>query len=139
MTTAKVSVDVKASATQVFGILGNFAGVEGPMIKEKKITGSGIGCVRDLTLANGARVIERCDNHDANSRTLTYSIQNDDHPLPFTAYVATLTVTPTGDKTCRVDWFSNFNARGASEEEAIKAAQGIYTGAIKGVQIALGV
>ncbi|MFZ5835056.1 MAG: SRPBCC family protein [Pseudomonadota bacterium] len=139
MTTAKVSVEVKASADQVFARLGDFAGVEGPMIKSKKITGSGIGCLRDLTLANGARVIERCENHDANSRTLTYSIQNDDHPLPFSAYVATLIVTPTGDKTCRVDWFSNFNAKGAPEDEAIKVAQGIYTGAIKGVQIALGV
>ena len=139
MTTAKVSVDVRASADQVFAKLGDFTGVEGPMIKSKKITGSGIGCLRDLTLANGARVIERCDNHDANSRTLTYSIQNDDHPLPFSAYVATLIVTPTGASTCRVDWFSNFNARGATEAEAIKAAQGIYTGAIKGVQIALGI
>ena len=139
MTTAKVSVDVRASADQVFAKLGDFAGVEGPMIKSKKITGSGIGCLRDLTLANGARVIERCDNHDANSRTLTYSIQNDDHPLPFSAYVATLIVTPTGASTCRVDWFSNFNARGATEAEAITAAQGIYTGAIKGAQIALGV
>ncbi len=139
MTTAKVSVDVKASADQVFAKLGDFAGVEGPMIKSKKITGSGIGCVRDLTLANGARVVERCENHDASGRTLTYSIQNDDHPLPFSAYVATLIVTPTGDKTCRVDWFSNFNPKGATEDEAIKAAQNIYTGAIKGVQIALGV
>ncbi len=139
MTTAKVSVAVNAGADLVFAQLGNFAGVEGPLIKSKKITGSGIGCLRDLTLANGARVIERCDNHDANSRTLTYSIQIDDHPLPFSAYVATLIVTPTGDKTCRVDWFSNFNPKGAPEDEAIKVAQGIYTGAIKGVQKALGV
>lgn len=139
MTTAKVSVDVKASADQVFAKLGDFAGVEGPMIKSKKITGSGIGCLRDLTLANGARVVERCENHDTNGRTLTYSIQNNDHPLPFSAYVATLIVTPTGASACRVDWFSNFDARGATEDEAIKAAQNIYTGAIKGVQIALGV
>ena len=139
MTTAKVSIDVNASADKVFAKLGDFAGVEGALIKEKKITGSGIGCVRDLTLANGARVIERCENHDVNGRTLTYSIQNDDHPLPFSAYVATMIVTPTGDNTCRVDWFSNFNAKGATEEEAIKAAQGIYSGAIKGAKIALGV
>ncbi len=139
MTTAKVSVEVKASADKVFGRLGDFAGVSGPLIKEKKITGSGIGCLRDLVLANGARVLERCDNHDANSRTLTYSILNEDHPLPFSTYVATLTVTPTGADSCRVDWWSNFSPRGASEEEAIKVAQGIYTGAIKGAQIALGV
>jgi len=38
-----------------------------------------------------------------------------------------------------VDWWGNFNAKGAPEAEASKAAQGIYTGAIKGAQIALGV
>lgn len=134
MTTARVSETVNASADAVFAILGDFAGIEGAGIAKKTITGSGIGCLRDLTLASGARVIERLDNQDPNSRTQTYSIQNDDHPLPFTAYVATLIVTPTGANQCRVDWFSNFNARGVSEDEAVKAAQGIYTGMIKSVK-----
>ena len=134
MTTAKVSIDVNASADQVFAKLGDFAGVEGALIKEKKITGSGIGCLREIVLANGARVVERCDNHDANSRTLTYSIQNDDHPLPFKAYIATLIVTPTRGNQCRVDWFSNFEVKSGTEEEAIKFAKSIYTGFIRDTQ-----
>ncbi len=134
MTTAKVSETINASADAVFAILGDFAGIEGKGIAKKTITGSGIGCLRELNLATGARVVERLDNQDPNSRTQTYSIQNDDHPLPFTAYVATLIVTPAGANQCRVDWFSNFNARGVTEDEAIKAAQAIYIGMIKSVK-----
>ena len=134
MTTAKVSENINASADLVFARLGDFAGIEGPAIKSKKITGSGIGCLREITMANGARVVERCDNHDASSRTLTYSIQNDDHPLPFRAYVETLIVTPTGDNSSRVDWFSNFDVKSGTEAEAIEAAKGIYTGMIRAVR-----
>ncbi|MGK2871994.1 MAG: SRPBCC family protein [Alphaproteobacteria bacterium] len=134
MTTAKVSEDVNANADLVFAKLGDFAGIEGELIKSKKITGSGIGCLREITLANGARVVERLDNQDPNSRTQTYSIQNDDHPLPFKAYVATLIVTPTAANQCRVDWFSNFDVKSGTEAEAITFAKGIYTGMIKSVR-----
>lgn len=134
MTTVKVSLDVNANADLVFAKLGDFAGIEGDIIVSKKITGSGIGCLREITLANGAKVTERCDNHDTNSRTLTYSIQGDDHPLPFKAYVATLIVTPTRGNQCRVDWFSNFDVKSGTEAEAIEFAKGIYTGMITGVQ-----
>lgn len=131
MTTVKVSETVNVNADRLFARLGDFAGIEGEIITSKKITGSGVGCIRDLTLSMGGRVIERCDNHDPNSRTLTYSIQNDDHPLPFKAYVATLVVTPTGADQSRVDWFSNFEVKSGTEADAVKLAQGIYTGMIQ--------
>lgn len=131
MTTVKVSETVNVDADRLFARLGDFAGIEGEIITSKKITGSGVGCLRDLTLSMGGRVVERCDNHDANSRTLTYSIQNDDHPLPFKAYVATLIVTPTGTNKSRVDWFSNFEVKSGTEAEAIAFAKSIYTGLIK--------
>lgn len=134
MPTAKVSVDVNMSAERIFSNLGDFTGIELETIKTKKITGSGIGALRDLTLADGARVIERCENYDANSRTLTYSIINDDHPLPFKYYVATLVVHPTGPNSCRVDWWSNFDVKSGAEEDALKMARGIYTGLISNAQ-----
>ena len=134
MTTAKVSVDVNASADQMFSKLGDFAGFEAKFIVAKKITGSGIGCLRELTMANGAKVVERCDNYDANSRTLTYSILGDDHPMPFKYYVATLIVTPAGANQCRIDWFCNFEVKSGSEEEAVKFVTSGYTGMIKGAQ-----
>jgi Polyketide cyclase / dehydrase and lipid transport len=134
MTTAKVSVEVNANADLVFSKLGDFAGFQPKFIVSKKITGSGIGCLREMAMANGAKVVERCDNHDLNSRTLTYSVQGDDHPLPFRAYVATLIVTPTKANQCRVDWFSNFEVKSGTEEEAVKFLTSGYTGFIRDVQ-----
>ena len=135
MPTAKVSVDVNLSAERLFSNLGDFTGikVEG-MAKSIKTSGSGVGALRDIVLGTGGRVLERCDNYDANSRTLTYSIINDDHPLPFKHYVATLIVTPVGADSCRVDWWGNFDVKSGTEEDALKMARGIYTGLIKGAQ-----
>lgn len=134
MATARISETVNANADEVFAILGDFGGIKGELIAELKLHGSGIGCIREVVLSNGGRVMERMENHDVNTRTLTYSIQNDDHPLPFRAYIATLIVRPVGAKQCRVDWFSNFEPRGATEAEAVKFAHGIYTGFIKDAQ-----
>ncbi len=131
MATARVSEAIEKNADEVFALLGNFGAIKSDLIKDLKMHGSGIGCIREITLADGAKLKERMENHDTNSRTLTYSIQGDDHPLPFKSYVATLIVTPTGPKQCRVDWFGNFEPKGVPEADAIKLAQGIYTGAIK--------
>lgn len=137
MTTAKVSQIVNANADKMFAILGDFAGITSELITSVKVHGAGIGCVRELTLADGVRAVDRLDNHDANSRTMTYSLQNEDHPLPFKAYVSTLIVSPVGPGQCRVDWFANFEPKGATAAEAIAFAQGIYSGTIKDAQIRL--
>ncbi|MSP42005.1 MAG: SRPBCC family protein [Alphaproteobacteria bacterium] len=134
MPTAKVSVDVNLNADKLFSNLGDFTGIKLEGIKSIKTSGSGVGALRDIVTGAGARVLERCDNYDSNSRTLTYSIINDDHPLPFRYYVATLIVTPVGAESCRVDWWSNFDVKSGTEEDALKMARGIYTGLIKNAQ-----
>ena len=132
MPTAKVSESIAADADAVFAILGDFAGIDGPAIENKVIEGEGLGMTRTLTIGGGA-VVERMDNYDPASRT-PYSIQNDDCPLPFAGYVATLVVTPTGEGTCRVDWFGNFYAKNVPDADAVNVAKGIYLGMIKAVQ-----
>jgi len=52
----------------VFAILGDFAGIKSELITAVKVHGSGIGCVRELTLAGGTRVISFDKRrHDAQS------------------------------------------------------------------------
>ena len=67
-----------------------------------------------------------------------YSIINDDSPLPFSNYSATVKISDNGDGSCRVDWTGTFDPKGDSES-AINTATGIYAGAIKGAKIQLGV
>jgi hypothetical protein len=87
-------------------------------------------------MPNG-NVVERLEVHDADARTFTYAIINDDGPLPFADYSATVNMTDNGDGTTTVDWTGTFEPRGVNEEKAIKIASGIYAGAIQGARKAL--
>ena len=83
-------------------------------------------------------MVERLEARDDTSRSFTYSIINEDSPLPFSNYSATVSISDNGDGTCEVDWTGTFDPRGMEEEQAVNVATGIYAGAIKGARIALG-
>lgn len=138
MAEAKVVKKVAASADAVWAQLSDFAGIKpGGPIEAVKYEGEGVGMLRHLTMA-GAVVTERLEAHDADQRTFTYAIINEDSPLPFDNYSATVSITDDNDGSCTVDWTGTFDARG-DEAAAISTASGIYAGAIKGARIALGV
>ena len=138
MAEAKVVKKIGASADAVWEQLSDFAGISpGGPIEAVRYEGEGVGMVRYLTMGGG-QVIERLEAHDAEQRTFTYAIINDDCPLPFADYSATVNITDDGDGTCTVDWTGTFEPKG-DEETAINTASGIYAGAIKGARIALDV
>ena len=138
MAEAKVVKDVAASAQDVWTQLSDFAGIKpGGPIEAVTYEGEGVGMIRNLSMGGGM-VVERLENHDADNLTFTYAIINDDSPLPFENYSATVTITDKGDGTCTVDWTGTFDAKG-DEAAAINTATGIYAGGIKGAKIALGV
>ena len=138
MAEAKVVKKVGTSADAVWAQLSDFAGIKpGGPIEAVRYEGEGVGMVRYLTMG-GSDVVERLDVHDSDNQTFTYSIINEDAPLPFSNYSATVRITDDGDGTCTVDWTGTFDAKG-DEETAINTATGIYAGAIKGAKIALGV
>jgi len=137
MTHANVTKQVNATADALWAALSDFAAIKvGGPIASVTYEGTGIGMVRTLGMSGG-KVIERLDVHDAATHTFAYSIINDDSPLPFTRYSATVKILDNGDATSTVNWTGTFNARGVPEADAIKMATGIYAGAIKGAQIAL--
>ncbi|MEE2782539.1 MAG: SRPBCC family protein [Pseudomonadota bacterium] len=138
MAEAKVVKKIGASADAVWDQLSDFAGISpGGPIEAVRYEGEGVGMVRYLTMGGG-QVIERLEAHDAEQRTFTYAIINDDCPLPFADYSATVNITDDGDGTCTVDWTGTFEPKG-DEQTAINTASGIYAGAIKGARIALDV
>ena len=128
MAEAKVVKDVAASAQDVWTQLSDFAGIKpGGPIEAVTYEGEGVGMIRNLSMGGGM-VVERLENHDADNLTFTYAIINDDSPLPFANYSATVTITDKGDGTCTVDWTGTFDAKG-DEAAAINIATGIYAGA----------
>lgn len=97
-----------------------------PVVVDSKLIGdkTGTGAVRKLTLGNGATITEKLLSHNDKSRSYSYAIL--ESPLPVENYDSTISVTPAEDGKARVKWTSRFNARGASDEEAIKTITGIY-------------
>lgn len=137
MTEAKVVKSVAAAADAVFEMLGDFSRLKaGGPIESVSYEGEGVGMVRTINM-NGGSVIERLEQHDSAKRTFTYAILNDDSPLPFSNYSATVSVADNGDGTSTVSWTGTFEPRGVDEESAIGVATGIYAGGIKGARLEL--
>ena len=133
MAEAKVVKDIQAPAGQVWAQLADFGGIKpGGPIESVSVEGEGVGMIRTIVMG-GANVVERLEE-----LTFTYAIINEDCPLPFDNYSATVNLTDNGDGSTTVDWTGTFDARG-DEAQAINTATGIYAGAIKGAKIALGV
>ncbi|MBV1876743.1 MAG: SRPBCC family protein [Pseudomonadales bacterium] len=140
MSTTKVEVieTVKANANDVWQILGDFAGIQiGGPITAVEVEGEGVGAIRTIQMGGGT-VIERLDNHDSDKLTYTYSITNDDCPLPVAGYSATVSITKTADKECSINWTGTFAPKGVDAETASKIIRGIYTGGIQGARKKLG-
>ncbi len=137
MSQANVNKTINASAEAVWEHLSNFTGIKvGGPIESFSYEGEGVGTIRQIGMGGGL-VVERLDVHDADAKTFAYSIINDDCPLPFSNYSATVNISDNGDGTCTVDWTGTFEPKGAPEADAISVATGIYAGAIKGARIAL--
>lgn len=137
MATAQVVKSVKAPVADVWAQLGNFAGVQvGGPVESVDFEGEGVGMIRTIGMGGG-QVVERLEEHNEAARRFTYAIINDDSPLPFTGYAATVQLGDNGDNTTTVIWTGTFEPRGIPDADAVNIATGIYAGAIKGAQILL--
>lgn len=138
MSTANVTKTLNANAQAVWEQLSPFDRLKaGGNITAVEYEGEGVGMLRTIKMGGG-EVIERLEVHDAATTTFAYRILNDDSPLPFTDYSATVIISDNKDGTSTVDWTGTFEPRGVPEADAINVATGIYAGAIKGTKIALG-
>jgi mxaD protein len=119
---------VNASPDTTWKMIGGFNHLDvwHPVVVGSKLISdkTGVGAVRELTLGNGASIIEKLLTHDNTSRSYSYAIT--ESPLPVDNYESTISVTPADDGKSLVKWTSKFNAKDTSDEEAIKAITGIY-------------
>ncbi|HMM77252.1 MAG TPA: SRPBCC family protein [Gammaproteobacteria bacterium] len=131
----KVSVErtLDMPRKQVFGILTQFGGLEKilpDMIDALELVGSGLGALRKIKVTAGGTVIERLDAA-YDERLFAYTITYND-ALPFENYCAVVTLEDAGGKT-RACWSSNWDAKGASEEEIKTMLTGLYGTLLEGL------
>ena len=137
MAETKVVEKINASLDQVWSNLGNFAGLKpGSGIESVDYKGEGVGMIRSIKLSIGT-VIERLDHYDSEAKNYGYSIINEDSPLPFLNYSATVQILKNEDNTTTVEWTGTFEPRGIDESQAKTLAYNMYTNAINGARLEL--
>jgi hypothetical protein len=127
MATASATIDIPASADQVWQLIGGFNALPDwlPFIPKSELSEG--GRVRSLQTADGAVVIERLQTFDNQGKTYSYSIEQ--APFPATAYLATIKVDAQGHGA-RVTWSGRFEPVGVSDEEVVALFTGIYQGGL---------
>ncbi|MFZ3280509.1 SRPBCC family protein [Pseudomonas sp.] len=131
MPTASATIDIPASADQVWQLIGGFNTLPDwlPFIPNSELSDG--GRVRTLQTADGAVVIERLQAFDNTAKTYSYSIEQ--APFPATDYLATIKVEAQG-QGARVTWSGRFNAKGVSDEEVVALFRGIYQGGLEALR-----
>lgn len=127
MPTASATIDIPASADQVWQLIGGFNTLPDwlPLITNSELSEG--GRVRTLQTADGGVIIERLQTFDHAARTYSYSIEQ--APFPASDYLATIKVEAQG-QGARVTWSGSFNAVGVSDEEVVALFNGIYQGGL---------
>ncbi len=121
-----ISMDAKTAWAKI----GDFCGITNwhPAVVKCDLSEKKGALYRTLTLGGGATILERLEMLDRSGLTYTYSII--ESPLPIKNYKSTFTIQPNGEKA-NVVWSSNFDSKGASDEEATKVVTGIYEAGLK--------
>ena len=127
MAKVQVSTTLHVPASAVWNMVGGFNALARwhPAIIGAEETTENGAAVRRLSLHGGCTVVERIESHDAKSRTYSYSIVCEALPAP--GYEARLHVRESADgHSCRVEWSSEFEADGGSQNDAVKVIRGVY-------------
>ncbi|ABA75259.1 SRPBCC family protein [Pseudomonas fluorescens] len=131
MATASATIDIPASAEQVWQLIGGFNSLPDwlPFIPNSELSEG--GRVRTLQTADGGVVVERLETFDNAGKTYSYSILQ--APFPATDYLATIRVEAQG-QGAKVTWSGRFTAKGVSEEEVVALFSGIYQGGLEALR-----
>jgi len=131
MATASATIDIPASADQVWQLIGGFNTLPDwlPFIPNSELSEG--GRVRTLQTADGGVVVERLETFDNAGKTYSYSILQ--APFPATDYLATIRVEAQG-QGAKVTWSGRFTAKGVTDEEVVALFSGIYQGGLEALR-----
>lgn len=135
MTTLTVTDTFDAPIDRVWPMVSDFGGISKYMrgIDSCEVDGEGLGSDRIIGTAGG-QIVERLTWLDNDRHSLSYTIVSS--PLPLRRYVATIEISPEGERS-NIAWTGHFEPEGVSLEDAKKLVESIYTGGIKGYKKAL--
>lgn len=118
-----------AAPERAWSTIGGFCGIASwhPAIVACEESTKDGAAYRTLTLADGAKLVEKLVERDDAARSYTYTIE--EGPLPVAGYRSTIKVLPSESGSI-LDWSGTFDAKGVSESEAVEIVTGIYQGGL---------
>jgi hypothetical protein len=124
--TVVMSREIDAPAATVWKSVRDFetVQVDGREITFFETKGAGVGMERTIGMATG-KVVERLDRRDDAAMVYTYSITDDDNPLPIADHSSTGRITALSPKSCRLEWTVTFRPK-HDEAAARKFIDRIY-------------
>ena len=124
MAKVDMKTNLNVTADEVWKLIGGFNTLPDwhPAIEKSELEEE--GSMRRLSLAGGGTIMEKLEKLDDNERVYSYSII--DSPLPVSNYKATIRVKEDDEGKTTVEWSSEFEAKGAAENEAMDVIAGIY-------------
>ncbi len=124
MAKINMKTNLNVAADEVWKLIGGFNTLPDwhPAIEKSELEEE--GSMRRLSLTGGGTIVEKLEQLDDSERVYTYSII--DSPLPVSNYTATIRVKEDGEGKTTVEWSSEFEAKGAAENEAMDVIAGIY-------------
>lgn len=126
MANAIATLEIPASADQVWQLIGGFNNLPKwlPFIVKSEWEENGM--IRNLTAADGGNIIERLESFNYKERTYSYSILKG--PASVENYFATITVKETDQPDVSiVEWKGSFSPVNVTEAEVVALYTGIYT------------
>lgn len=135
--TVSKEIVVNASPETTWKMIGNFNHLDvwHPVVVGSKLTqgkADTAGAIRVLTLGNGASITEKLLSHSNANNSYSYAIT--ESPLPVSDYVSMIEVSAADGGKSVVKWSSSFDAKNASDKEAMDTIAGVYDAGLASIK-----
>ena len=119
----------EASASDAWAAVGDFCGISNwhPAVEKCEMSEKDGATLRTLHLKGGGTILEKLVEKNDADMSLTYTIV--EGVLPVDNYKSTLKVVQN-DTGATYDWSGSFDAKGTSDEEAVKTINGVYAAGV---------
>lgn len=126
---AHYSKDTPAPAVKAWAAIGDFCGISRwhPVVEKCDLSQKNGATLRTLHLKGGGTLLEQLVEQNDKTMTQTYTII--EGSLPVANYKSTLKVVPKASGAA-YDWSGSFDAKDASDADAVKAIGDVYAGGI---------
>ena len=125
--------EVPGNPQTIWAFAGDFCSIKDwhPLVADCKETQEGNDTFRTLTLKDGGTIKEKLTDKD----DLSYSYEIVESPLPVKNYKAKFWVEPDDEpERTAIYWEAEFDANGASDDEATKKVLDILVAGMKGIK-----